>query len=227
MSTVEITVALKVQMLKHLIADHDLDWVAAVTKIPRNIILDVVAAHGYPDKDRMGWAVDVLTKDGNQPPERPAHTGFKSLERATPVRPSAPANAQSAVQRVPVHTSTAELLHQAAESRMARTRSLGAKISGLLTDLTARLAEEQETREELAKAEKDKARVGARIAELEAEIAKLKGKNKKPATVSKPRGVVEPRPAGGIPCPSCDRTFQTGHGLDVHKGRSHQAAVAS
>lgn len=217
---------LKITMLRQLVAGRNLDWVAAAAEISRDQVLDVVSAHGYPDHDRMGWAIDMLTQDTNKIPQRASSTVRAGRPLDPPAvlpRPPQPPP-PPAVQRIPAHTPTAELLHQANESAYARTRALGAKISGLLTDLTVRLADEQAARDAEVKQEKEQAAVKARIAELEAELTKLKGKRSKPAET---RNITQPRAPGAFPCTSCDRTFQSPHGLGVHKGRSHQAAVAS
>lgn len=40
MTTIEITSATKVTMLKHLVAGKDLDLVATLTRVPRDTVLD-------------------------------------------------------------------------------------------------------------------------------------------------------------------------------------------
>lgn len=201
MTTIEITSQLKITMLKLLVAGHDIDYAARATQIPRDRVLDIVSGHGYPDHDRMRWAIDILIQNGDRIPVRPVANGHRPGVLLAP-----PQSAQSAVHRPapadvrtsarPVHTSTAELLHQAAESEHSRTRGLGTKISGLLADLTARLADEQEAREAKAVAEREAAKTAARIAELEAELAKLKGKRSKPA--KRPSGGRTPSTTGQI-----------------------------
>jgi hypothetical protein len=190
MTTIEITPATKVTMLKHLVAGHDLDFVEAATRIPRDTILDIVSKHGYPDHDRMAWAVDMLIQGGDKIPVLPAATH----RGAAPLDPAAPARAQSYGQRNPgyainpptptrpAHTAISELLQQAGESDLHRTRALGSKISALVADLTERMADEQEALQAKNKAARESAAVAARIAVLQAEIDKLKRKPARPAT---------------------------------------------
>ena len=143
MTTIEITTQTKVTMLKQLVAGHDLDFVAAATRIPRDTVLDIVSKHGYPNKDRMGWAVDALIQGDDKIPQRPVdnrprvlldeptHQLSNSVSKGQPtprdpgyaLTPPAPTR--------PAHTSVSELLHQAGESDWARTRALAAKISTL------------------------------------------------------------------------------------------------
>jgi len=186
MTITETSAATKVAMLKHLVAGHDLDFVAAATHIPRDKVLDVVSNHGYPDHDRMGWAVDMLIQGRDSIPERPTASLPTGTPPARPTPPLQRVQGTPSRPRVlvnetarggfdvnpaparPVHTSTAELLHQAGESDLARTRNLGAKISTLLADLTLRLADEQEAHEAKVAAEKAAAAVATRIATLQA-----------------------------------------------------------
>ena len=243
MTTIEITAATKVTMLKMLVAGKDLEFVATTTRVPRDTVLDIVSNHGYPDHDRMGWAIDMLIQGRDSIPERPADN-----HRGTPLDPAAVqaiarANAQPNGQRPvprspgyavtppaptrPAHTSVSELLHQAGESDLARTRNLGAKVSTLLADLTERLVDEQEAHEAKVAAEKAAAAVAARIAVLQAEIDKLKRRPVRTTTVAGPgRSARLTRNAhpGEHPCAvvGCARTFDTGQGAALHQRRAHE-----
>jgi len=231
-----ITPQLKVTMLKHLVAGKDLDFVATVTRVPRDDVLDIVSAHGYPDVDKMAWAVDILTKTVGKIPERPTatHRGAAPLDRPTPAhaqstgqpqRPNGYAITPPTPVR-PVHTSAVELLHQASESPFIRTQNIGTKISALLADLTARLNDEQAAAEAKAQADRESARIATRIATLQAEIDKLKRKPAKPdkpaPTATEPRS--ERLTRGVHPCTTegCDRTFDTGQGAAAHRRRAHE-----
>ncbi len=189
MTTTVITRQTHVTMLKHLVAGKDLDFVATVTGVPRQSVLDIVSKHGYPNKDRMGWAVDMLIKGADEIPE-------SQLRAGTPLDPPSPAavaHAQSAERRnslaitppatiAHVPPATADLLRQAEQSPFIRTQNIGAKISALLADLTARLTDETAAVEAKAQADREAARIASRIATLQAEIDKLK---RKPAKTAK------------------------------------------
>jgi len=84
MTTITITPQLKVTMLKHLVAGKDLDFVATVTGVPLQDVLNIVSNHGYPNHDRMAWAIDVLIQGGDKIPESQLRTG-------TPLDPAGPA----------------------------------------------------------------------------------------------------------------------------------------
>jgi len=234
MTTITITPQLKVTMLKHLVAGKDLDFVAQVTRVPRDDVLDIVSAHGYPDHDRMAWAVDVLIQGGDKIPVLPTatHRGAAPLdETTTNIR-----SAQSTVQHRPngyavtpptptrpVHTAIAELLHQASESPFIRTQNIGAKISALLADLTTRLNDEQAAVEAKVQADRESARIASRIATLQAEIDKLKRKPaKKPSAAKSARSYTRNPGEHSCPLDTCNRTFNTTQGVALHRRRAHE-----
>jgi len=220
MTTTTITRQTYVTMLKHLVAGKDLDFVATVTKVPRDAVLDVVSKHGYPNKDRMAWAIDMLIQGGDRILERPTDTRGRVLldEPAPTPRPVA------TITHIP--PATADLLHQGKASPWIRTQNLAAKIHTLLGDLTARLADEQAAVEAKARVAHENALVASRIATLQAEIDKLKRKPPKPdkpaPTAAGPRS--ERLTRGVHPCTTagCDRTFDTGQGAAAHRRRAHE-----
>ena len=223
MTTIEITSATKVAMLKYLTAGKDLDFVATVTRVPRDIVLDIVSKHGYPDVKRMQWAIDTLIGVSDKIRERSAanshHPGVPLDEPTKPYQ-SAPSGA------VNIPPAGVSILVQASESTQTRTRNLDSKISALLTDLAARLADEQAQVEAKAAAAHEDALVASRIATLQAEIDKLKGKRRKPAKPAATKGVPrsERLTKGVHPCTvvGCDRTFDTPQGASTHRRRAHE-----
>jgi hypothetical protein len=234
MTTIEITSATKVTMLKHLVAGKDLDLVATLTRVPRDIVLDVVSNHGYPKIHQMEWSIDVLTKGGDKIPVLPA-----TSRRGTPLDESADLQTMgnlggqrsgslaitppATIAHIP--PATADLLHQGKQSVHPRTRNLAAKISALLADLTARLADEHDAVEAKAQAARESARIASRIATLQAEIDKLKGKrtsSAKSAVSSPPRSYTQKTGEFACTDPSCDRVFTTIQGAVTHCRRAHE-----
>jgi len=231
MTTIDITTQTKVTMLKQLVAGHDLEFVATATRVPRDTILDIVSKHGYPNKDRMGWAVDALIQGDGKIPEKSA----AAMSTGTPLDPAAPARAQSTGQRTsgyaltppaptrPAHTSISELLHQASESNLARTRALATKISALVADLTERLADEQEALQAKNKAARESAAVAARIAILQAEIDKLKGKRSRPAKTK--TAIVSSSTGQSAPDSAVIRSWAWANNIDCPKTGTVNKAV--
>jgi hypothetical protein len=234
MTTVTITRQTHVAMLKHLVAGKDLEFVAAATRVPRDTVLDIVSRHGYPAVDKMAWAIDILIKEQDKLPER-APTNPRSVVflDEIPARPTARVgnsatrvNGSSGFALIqpatgqPATNATDEPLLLASRSVQARTRNLGKKISALLIDLDARLAVEKEAREATVKADKAAAVVAARIAELEAELAQLKGK---PKTTGKSKAT-RPVITGEYSCthPDCGRVFDKSQGVALHQRRAHE-----
>jgi hypothetical protein len=231
MTTITITPQLKVSMLKHLVAGKDLDFVATVTRVPRDTVLDIVSDHGYPNKDRMSWAVDVLIKNGDKIPERPVdHRPHVLLDQPThaqstgqPERPSGFAITPPATVQ-PAPTPTDNLLRRAELSPFIRTQNIGAKILALLVDLETRLADEQEAHDAKVKADREAFAIATRIAQLEAEIAKLKRKTPKVAKTTGVSKATRPVVTGEFACTmdSCDRVFDTSQGVALHQRRAHE-----
>ena len=176
MPRIDLTPALKVTVLKHLLNDRDSGFIAAATGLTPDQVNDVKRDHGYPDKDKMRWAVDILTKKTDEIPPSPHPTPRPAV--ATPPVTSAPAHP---VDR-PAATAAAEplghthLLDDAKSSSKARTRNLGAKITTLLEQLATALDEETKAKRAAAAKAREDAEKKQRIAQLEAELAALKGK---------------------------------------------------
>jgi len=219
-----ITPQLKVTMLKHLVAGKDLDFVAQVTRVPRDDVLDIVSAHGYPDVDKMAWAVDILTKTVGKIPTGQLSAGTPldaSIPSTRPTSRPNPFAVTPAATIAHIPPTIVEILSQAARSPFIRTQNIGTKISALLADLTARLNDEQAAVEAKASADREAARIASRIATLQAEIDKLK---RKPAKTTGVSHATRPVITGEHSCTTtgCDRTFPTIQGAVTHRRRAHE-----
>lgn len=169
----------KVTVLKHLINDRNTDFITAATGLTRDQINDIKRDHGYPDVEKMKWAADILDKQADA---LPAATTANIRPTAAPARPApAPAASTDTAARHPILLN----LDAAKASRRTRTVNLGAKIRGLLDQLATTLADERRADEATAAKAREDAEKKTRIAQLEAELAALKGK---PATKSTPTG---------------------------------------
>lgn len=208
MSINAIPTTARIAVLKHAIDGRADNFIAGATGLTPAQVLDVKAAHGYPDVGKMDWAVDVLTKqvEGSTPKPAPStsprFTPTPTTQRPTVSRPTMVEHREPA-------QSANELIVAASKSPKKRTQALGVKIAGLLGDLTKALAAEDDAAQERAKAVAADRKRKQRIAELENELRKLKGQ--KPA-----------RPAASIPCPQCDRTFDTPQGMRAHERSAHE-----
>lgn len=117
-----------------------------------------------------------------------------------------------------------QLLKNAAASPRKATRNLGERIKAQLDRLAKDLLDEKRAAEaKAAQAEADKERLD-RIAELEAELRKLKGK---PTTQRK-----HTRKTGHYPCDQCNKVFDTaqgkaGHVRFIHDGFNPHAVHAA
>ena len=219
MTTTTITRQLHVTVLKHLAAGKDLNFVAQVTRVPRDTVLDIASKHGYPDVKKMAWAVDILIKGADEIPVREVdHRPHVLLdEPAAPTHESIKArNDRLSVATVAhVPPATADLLHQAEQSPFIRTQNIGAKIHTLLADLTARLADEQQQVEAKVQAERESARIASRIATLQAEIDKLRRKPTKAAKAA--TGQVSSSAGQATPDSAVIRSWAWANNIDCPK----------
>lgn len=203
-----ITPAIKLTILKHLVNGRDKDFVAQAVGVSIDEVLDAASAHGYPDVDKMKWAVDILDKQtadaipertdhsirpGGAPKSMTAPTSRIDLSTArTPAAPTKTGGAQGAP--LSAADGLAQLIADGKASEKARTRRLAEKITSLVDELTDAVAKEATERAEREQAAREAAEKAKRIAELEAELAQLKGK---PA--SRPTSPMTSAPAGQVP----------------------------
>ncbi len=205
-TTTELTPALKVTVLKHLINNRDTAFITAATGLSHNQVDEVKRDHGYPDVARMRWAADILDKKSTAIPESAYPTPRPAAQPVThrPAVAAAPSVAAST-------PSYSHVLDAAKVSTKARTRNLGEKITTLLQQLETALKDEtQQQKRAAAKARQD-AEKKTRIAQLEAELAALKGKagaKAKAATVTDEAPAAEVRAwarDAGVQCPANGR----------------------
>jgi len=207
-------------VLKHLANGRQPDFAAQVTNLTQSVVERIAEDAGWPDPDAVRKAIFNLTwteLTSPAPAARPAAPVASPRPDLSVAQ--APRVAESA--QVKADDGTAVLLRQASESAHARTRNLGTKISGLLADLTQRLDDEAAERRQRQEAEREKAKNAQRIAELEAELARLKGKGPK---ATKPAGEKRTNtlPKGEYPCDHCDRVLDTPQGKAAHQRRAHE-----
>jgi len=217
-----LTIAAKVTILKHLIDDKTDDFILAATGHAANDLQAVKRDHGYPDTDRMTWALGILQGQLDRdalPSRRPA----LAMTATTKPRSVAPVPAAEATSR-PVRTSVEELLHAAGESEFIRTRNLATKIAALIGDLKARLHDEQEAREAAAAKAADRARIDAEIARLQAQIDALRGRQPGPPRAADQSITTDPASwPHACDHEGCDRRFPSKQGLSMHRHRAHRA----
>lgn len=220
-----ITNAQVITVLKHLAAGRQPDFAAQVTHLPPRVVEDIAEKHGWPDPEAVRKGIFDLTRTEQvTPTPSPTHIAPSASTTAPradlSVARHAPAPPVTEPEKPRTATSSAsELIHMAAESHLARTRGLGKKIGGLLADLSQRLNDEEAEHVARLAAEQEKAKNAKRIAELEAELAKLKGRKAPVRNTSNVGGSYE------LHCTcdhdECGREFTTLQGLNMHRKRAH------
>lgn len=181
-----ITAQQRLAVLKHLAGGKTLDVTAAMTRLTRDQVLDIGNHHGYPDTNKLAWAVDVLTskidQDGTAAAVSTSTTSpsgadlAERTERVTLVgrpipRPTAPAAS------APGGDAIAVLLNTGKASSSKRTQNLAnrvlddvAKLRGLIdAEQNAAAAKEREQRER-AEAVAEVERLKKQLADAQAKL---------------------------------------------------------
>ena len=181
-TTTDLTPALKITVLKHLINDRNNEFITAATGLTHDQVNQVKRDHGYPDDDKMRWALDILTKKVDELPQSEHPTPRTAT--ATPARPApavprlGPATTNphpSGSTATTADTLVEQLVVRAKASTKASTRRLGEKVQALVEQLRTTVTIEDEARRAAEHAAAADAARHAEIAKLEAQLAKLRG----------------------------------------------------
>lgn len=233
-TTTAVTNAQKITVLKHLVNDRDPGFVATVTRLPQDQVDAIADEYGWPDLDKVRWAIDELNRAdvvdfGARPTPVQVHRSPQAAATPQAARPAAAPPSQRPVtptaprvndnERRPVSTSANELIVAASRSPKKRTQALGVRVAGLLGDLSRILREEEEQEEAAREAAELREKNAKRIAELEAELARLKGTKVPKAPAERRTNQIT---RGVYPCDTCDRVLDTPQGKAAHQRRAHE-----
>lgn len=175
-STTDLAPAAKVALLKHLSAGKGLDVVATITKLSREQVLDVASHHGYPDKDKLAWAVDVLEKKLDAEaavPDRTEEANRQASSERRVALAEAPTPAPAALTRP---DEIRVLLNTAKGHESKRIQNAANKVLDDLDKLRTLIREDQEKHAARRAAAAEKAAARAEVERLEAQLAEAKAK---------------------------------------------------
>ncbi|PSK96680.1 Lsr2 protein [Haloactinopolyspora alba] len=187
-----IAIAAKITILKMLASGRDAEFVASAVPdagLTASGVEHLGAEHGYPDRDKLAWAVDILEKQKLR----------EARAEVPPAKASAPARRVHAAEttgfqntasdvnhdrldssrREPAPPAVDELIAQARESGKARTRNLGARIEGLVDDLRRRLDSEEEEARQAAEREAERTAALEEVRRLEEQLEAARKKARK------------------------------------------------
>jgi hypothetical protein len=187
--TQDITSTQRITVLKHLASGKAIDVVAAITSLSREVVLDIGSHHGYPDKDKLSWAVDTLTakldEQATALPERRPEPTRPAAARPVPAVPSSP---QAPAAQLTKPDEIRVLLNTAKAHPSKRIQKTADKVFDDLDRLRGLIAEDEEKHAERRAAEAEKAAARAEVQRLEQQLrdakAKLRGTTATTATPS-------------------------------------------
>lgn len=170
----------KLTILKLLAGGRDADFVAQAVNMTRDDVVLVATGHGYPDVQKMAWAVDVLQKQVDD--EARASIPHSSVRPSAPRPLGAPAGpARPGTRPAPVPdradagtVGLPALVAQGKKAQKAATRRLAEKVETLVEQLAGAIRDEVTARREAAERAALESKVRSDIARLEAELAAKK-----------------------------------------------------
>jgi hypothetical protein len=229
-------------LLQGILDGQKLAGAARATGIGADIARHIAADHGFPNRVKIQWSVDELTRRLSQPlpqdpppkidvdswnalaepplPDRgadpdPQPTAARAADAGAPPARSGPAG-------TPGDTDT--LLREAFTFTGKRVRGLAEKITADLELLRRRVDEgrdldQQRAERDQQRAEREQQRT--LIADLKRQLAEAKAALTPPASTKRATQTAKPRVRpGGHTC-HCGRTFDTPQGLNMHNTRAH------
>lgn len=228
-------------ILKHLATGKGIEVVASIIHLPTDVVREIAVAHGYPDREKLGYAVDEaqaqLDQARNTIPASTLPQGLPpGVTRPRPTAVQAPASAPPA--QIPAAEKPDEisnLIDTAKNHDRARIQKLAEKILEDLAKLRGLIDAEHEAFQTRQRVAKEKAAAKAEIERLERE---LKAARDKLRPAKKSTSGAQSTASDGGPSAADIRAWATQKGLEVPgRGRlpqeireayddAHQAAAS-
>lgn len=208
MTVTNFTHEIKARLIRLLADGSTADEVADEIGCERAHVIAIAKNHGYPDREKLGWAADIMDKNLREQPITPTTPRTNGTSSTTVSMPT-PAAAREPDLGLLLRTATH---HQSKRIQVAGQRAIDAlaKVRGLL----AQEAAKEEGRRKAAEA-REEAR--AEVKRLEQQLANARAKLRTKPTEHPPSedGAEHACRKG------CDRTFPSPQGRSLHERRSH------
>lgn len=184
----------RLTIIKHLAGGKPLDVVATITHLDRSVVLDIASKHGYPDRDKLSWAVDVLAKKLDEAAALPDRTeqelaqqaAKKAAERPTVEPISIPAEPLTKPDEIRI------LLNTAKAHPSKRIQNAADRVFTTLDRLRDLIREDEEKHSERRRQEAEKEKLRTEIARLEEQLkTKKQALRKSPAQIPGGRAAAE------------------------------------
>lgn len=206
----------RITILKHLANGKGLNVVATITRLTTEQVTDVAKHHGYPDREKLAWAADILEKkrDDTDLASIPTSTAPTPIRPATPPRPPARPTPPPSTAPNPAHAAAVDqiqtLLDNAQDATSKRIQTLATKITADVGKLRTLIDTERAKAAEREKKAAEKEAARAEVARLQRELADAK------AALTKTSGADSgSRPAGARSETARIRDWARGQGMDL------------
>jgi hypothetical protein len=222
MKVAELTDRQKVALLRHLAEGKTPHVVGVILRMSETKVVDVAKNHGYPDRENLAWAADILERKLDEQIDEKPLAGGAPVERTAP-RPivAAPAGPSS----IPAASDVVMSLVNAGKAHSSkRIQAAANRVLDDVTKLRALLREDDEKHAERRKAQAAKSAARAEVERLEKQLreakAKLRGSSAAKPPVNRDGSAAHACTVGG-----CGRTFVSAQGLALHRTRIHASAA--
>lgn len=208
-----------IALLKHLANGKTVDQVATIINQPAAVVEEYATRHGWPDTDKVEWAIDELT---TQAAQQAAALPTRTEPTRIPTQPQPTPAAQGGGVAAPAKPDEIRILLNTAKGHPSkRIQAAADRVFDQLDRLRGMIREDEEKHSEKRKAEAEKAKIRAEVERLEHELAAAKAKLRgKPIATTSPT-TAQPRPSTGetYACrhDGCDKTYDTPQGRSLHE----------
>lgn len=174
MST-EIRPEQRLTILKHLAGGKHVQVVATIVHLDSEIVRQVAQSHGYPDLEKLKWAVDVVQKNIDDARTADIPKGTAPSPRVASV-PSQPTTAAAPTSAPAKPDEFRVLINTAKNHDRARIQKLADRILDDLAKLRGLIDAEQEAYQARQRVAQEKAVARAEVERLEQQLREAKAK---------------------------------------------------
>jgi hypothetical protein len=209
-------------ILKHLASGKGIEVVASIIHLDADVVRQVATAHGYPDREKLSYAVDEAQAQVDKArgaiapstlPQQPV-----SRPRALPTQPTT----TPPPRQVPAPEKPDEfriLIHAAKQSEKKRISALADRILEDCAKLRGLLEAETEASKAKKREQAEREAAQAEVKHLEEQLKAARAKLRPAKKTTSQRTSTTTAPKGEYPCRNqpCEAMYDTPQGRSMHE----------